>query len=249
MMSVTSLLTAAYANSPIVDGEVSAYATYRAEIWRFTDPDRCGLLPFVFEDGCTFERYTEWALDVPMFFVYRQGYLPARGTTFRQFMTAGFDGHRATIDDWALHLSTLFPEARLKRFLEVRGCDSGSLGMICALGPLCRGLLYDDTARSEATALTAGLDFAQRLELQRDVARLGLAARVGGGPRTVLELARELVDIAADGLSRERPQELGLLEPLREIVETGRTQADAVVDLWRGEPDLTRRIAALSHPV
>jgi glutamate--cysteine ligase len=249
LMSVTSLLTAIYANSPIVDGQVSEFASYRAEIWRFTDPDRCGLLPFAFEDGCMFRRYTEWALDVPMFFVYRGGYVPARGTTFRQFMHNGFDGHHATIDDWALHLSTLFPEARLKKFLEVRGCDSGSVAMICALGPLSRGLLYDSTGRSEATALTARLDFAERLDLQRDVARRGLAATLGGSSRTVGELAKELVAIAADGLRREAPDEIPLLEPLREIVETGRMPAASVVDLWQHEPDTSARIAALAHPL
>lgn len=254
VMSVTSLLTAIYANSPVVDGQVSEFSTYRGEVWRYMDPDRCGILPFVFEDGCDdhvcmFERYTSWAVDVPMFFVYRDGYLPARGTTFRQFMVEGFEGHRATMADWELHLSTLFPEARLKKFLEIRGCDAGSIGTILALGPLCRGLLYDDTARAAAVALTSELEFSQRLELQEQVARLGLGARIPGSGRSVLELSKELVAIARDGLGRVHPDELPYLEPLQEIVETGRTQADAVVDLWQSEPDLAKRIEALAYPM
>ena len=246
IMSVTSLLTGIYAASPIVDGEVSDFQTYRGEVWRFTDPDRCGLLPFVFEDGCMFEHYTEWALDVPMFFVYRNGYHAASEVTFRQFMKSGFQGHRATIDDWELHLSTLFPEARLKRFIEVRGCDVSSREMILALGPLCRGILYDDTARAEATKLTAGLSFDERLALQRDVARAGLAARVGDS--TVGELARELLAIATDGLHRTCPSEDRFLEPVREIIETGRTPADDIVDLWTSEGDMETRIQALAYP-
>ncbi|WP_428263461.1 glutamate--cysteine ligase, partial [Haliangium sp.] len=142
-MSVSPILTALYANSPIVDGADSGYQSYRSRIWRDTDPDRCGLLPFVFEDGDIFDAYTEWALDVPLFFVYRKTYLPAGGVTFRQFLHEGFQGHRATMDDWALHLSTLFPEVRMKKYLEVRGCDSGAADTVLALGPLCRGLLYD----------------------------------------------------------------------------------------------------------
>ena len=195
-----------------------------------------------------FELYTRWALDVPMFFIYRHGYRPVGGMTFRQFMTRGFEGERATLDDWALHLSTLFPEARLKKFLEVRGCDAGSLGMIYALGPLCRGLLYDQTALAEATALTASLSFAQRLQLQADVARDGLRAPVGDTRHRVSDLATDLVALAIDGLRREAPAEVPFLDPVLEIAETGRTQADAAIALWRAEPNPASRVSALAHP-
>ena len=232
-MSITSILTALYANSPIVDGAVSEYQSYRSAVWLDVDPDRCGLLPLAFEDGDLFRRYVEYALDVPMFFVARRGaYSPARGTTFRRFLADGFEGERATLNDWEIHLSTLFSEARIKRFMEVRGCDGGSHAMIVALGPLCLGLLYDDAARADATALTAGLSFGEREQLARDVCTGGLSARVAGRNHTLGDLARQLVDIAADGLSRVAPDEAGYLEPVRAIAQTGRTQADAVVDAW-----------------
>ena len=236
-MSVTSIMTAIYANSPIVDGALSDYQSYRAHVWHHTDPDRCGLLRFAFEDGDIFRAYAEYALDVPMFFVHRGDYLPVGGMTFRQFMAEGFDGARATMEDWELHLSTLFPEARIKRFMEIRGCDGGTRDMVLALAPLCRGLFYDADARASATALTAGLDFDQRQTLSEDVARRGL--RAGAGAHAVGELAKQLVAIADDGLGRTAPSERRYLEPLREIVETGRTRADIAADAWRaadGDP-------------
>lgn len=236
---ITPLLTAMYASSPIVDGQVTDYQSYRARVWLETDPDRCGLLPFVFDDVDVFEAYTQWALDVPMFFVLRDRYLPARGMTFRRFLRDGFEGERATIGDWELHLSTLFPDVRIKRFIEVRGCDAGPRDMILALAPLLCGVLYDADARSEATALTASLTIDERLALAAAVPRAGFSAPVGRTGRKVLDLARELVAIADAGLARIEPGDRGYLEPLREIVATGRTRADAIVDVWRragGEP-------------
>ena len=249
VMSVTSLLTAIFANSPVVNGRLTDYQSYRARIWLDTDPDRCGLLPFVFEDGDVFRAYTEWALDVPMFFLHRRTYRSVGGMTFRGFLRDGFEGERATLSDWALHLSTLFPEARLKQYLEVRGCDAGSFEMIAALGALGRGLLYDDTARADAIALTADLDMSDRLALWRQVPVGGLATPVGGTGRTVGDLARDLVAIAAGGVSRQEPSELHYLEPVRAIVEEGRTQADRVAELWNSRPDDTAGlIADLAYP-
>jgi glutamate--cysteine ligase len=248
-MGVTSLMTAIYANSPVVDGQLTPYQSYRSRIWLDTDPDRCGLLPFVFQDGDVFRAYAEWALDVPMFFVHRGDYRPARGITFRRFMRDGFAGERATMDDWALHLSTLFPEARLKQYMEVRGCDAGSFEMIAALGVLSSGLLYDDEARRQAIALTAGLDFATRLELLREVPRTGLATRIGTTGKTVGDLSRDLVIIAAEGVARLSPDELPFLDPVRRIVEEGRTQADRVGEIWRaGQGDIPRIIRGLAYP-
>jgi glutamate--cysteine ligase len=209
-------------------------------VWTETDPDRCGLLPFVFEDGEFFRRYCEWALDVPMFFVHREGYIPGRSLTFRSFMEHGFEGHRATMDDWGLHLSTLFPESRIKQFMEVRGCDASSIEMIVALGALAAGFLYDDVAMADAEKLTASLSFAQRVEFAEAVAREGLKAKVPGQASRALDLARELLAIAKDGLSRRDPSEIPALAPLEEIAATGRTQADAMLDLWdrhKGAPE------------
>jgi glutamate--cysteine ligase len=247
--SVTSIMTALWASSSVIEGKPSGFQSYRAWIWRDTDNARCGLSRFVFERDDVFRAYTEWALDVPMYFVYRGGYLPAGGVTFRQFLKDGWNGQRATMSDWALHLSTLFPEARLKRFIEVRGCDCGSIGMIAALAPFCRGLLYDADARAAATALTAGLSWDDRQQLADDVPRAGLAARAGAGGRTLGELARELVAIVKTGLTRVAPTALSLLEPVIEIAETGRTQADRAIDLAKAAAgDPAKLVAAMAHP-
>jgi glutamate--cysteine ligase len=248
LYSVTSILTALWACSPIVDEEISDYQSYRAWIWRDTDNERSGLLPFVFERSDAFRAYTEWALDVPMYFLYRGGYNPVpAGFTFRRFMREGLGEERALRADWALHLSTMFPEGRLKKFIEVRGCDCGSLPMIAALGPMTRGLLYDATARAAATALTAKLAFADRQRLADDVPRLGFAARAGN--HSIGDLAGELVAIARDGLSRVAPTAIPLLAPVEEIAATRRTQADAMIALWKTHAgDRAALVRVLAHP-
>jgi glutamate--cysteine ligase len=248
LYSVTSILTALYAASPIVDEKISGYQTYRAWIWRDTDNQRSGLMPFVFDRDDIFTAYTEWALDVPMYFVYRTGYhsVPA-DLTFRKFMAEGWNGEHALRADWALHLSTLFPEGRLKKFIEVRGCDCGSMPMNAALAPLMRGVLYDTTSRNAATALTAKLSFADRQRVSDEVPRTGFATRAG--THTLGELAKELVAIAKDGLSRIAPAALKLLEPVEQIASTGRTQSDHIVDVWqRHAGDRPALIKALAHP-
>ncbi len=246
--SVTSMLTALWACSPIVDGQPSGYQSYRAWIWRDTDNARAGLLPFLFDRDDVFTAYAEWALDIPMYFVYRHGYRAVPfDLTFRKFMAEGWEGEHATDADWALHLSTLFPEGRLKKFIEVRGCDCGSLEMITALAPMMRGLLYDPAARSAAIALTAGLSFAERQQLADQVPMRGFAATAGN--HTLGELSKELVKIARDGLSRVAPGSIALLEPVEAIAASGRTQADRMVELWnRHAGDLTALIRALAHP-
>ncbi|MEZ4401858.1 MAG: glutamate-cysteine ligase family protein [Kofleriaceae bacterium] len=248
LLAVTPILTALYAASPIVDGKPSGYQSYRAHIWRHTDNARAGLLRFGFERDDVYRAYAEWALDVPMYFLHRGGYrtVPA-DLTFRRFMRDGHAGERATRADWALHLSTLFPEARMKKYMEVRGCDCGSFPMITALGPLCRGILYDADARAAATALTGGLAWDARQELADAVPRTGLATRVG--TTTIGALARELVAIATAGLRRLGATTEGLLDPVRAIAASGRTQADEILDVWArtgGEP--AKVIAALAHP-
>ena len=206
------------------------------------------MVPFVFGRQDVFKGYTEWALDIPMYFIYRGGYrrVPA-DLTFRKFMREGFGGEHATHEDWALHLSTLFPEGRLKKFIEVRGCDCGSLEMIAALAPMMRGLLYDVDARAAATALTAGLDFAQRQQLCDDVPTQGFQARAGS--HTLGELAKELVAIAKAGLAKLAPGSLSLLDPVEEIAQSGRTQADKIIDIWNAHAgDRKALIKALAHP-
>ncbi len=246
--SVTPLLTALWAASPIVDEKVSGFQTYRAWIWRDTDNARAGIMPFVYERDDIFTAYTEWALDVPLYFIYRGGYVPVPpGLTFRQYMQNGFQGQRATMEDWALHLSTLFPEGRLKKFIEVRGCDCGSMPMIQALGPMMRGLLYDETARTAATQLTAGLAFSERQRVADEVPRSGFATRIGN--HTVGELAKQLVAISQDGLSRLAPASVPLLAPVEAIATSGRTQADEIIEIWqRHAGDRKALIAALAHP-
>jgi glutamate--cysteine ligase len=248
LYSVTSILTALYAASPIVDEKLSGYQTYRAWIWRDTDNQRAGFVPFVFDREDIFTAYTEWALDVPMYFVYRTGYhrVPA-DLTFRKFMAEGWNGEHAMRADWALHLSTLFPEGRLKKFIEVRGCDCGSMPMNAALAPLIRGLLYDPTARAAATALTAKLSYADRLALADAIPRAGFAARAGA--HTIGELAKQLVAIAKDGLTRVAPTAVSLLQPVEAIAESGRTQSDHIVEIWqRHAGDRPALIKALAHP-
>lgn len=234
--------SALFANSPLVADTDSGFATRRVEIWRDTDPDRCGLLPFVFDPEFGYRRYTEWALDVPMFFVVRDGTYHALGrTTFRQFLEDGVEvdglAFQATLQDWDLHLTTLFPEVRLKRFLEVRGADAAPAPFICALPALWKGVLYDGQSTREAIALVSDWDTEQRLEALSAVARDGLRARVAG--EAVVELARELLRIADAGLQRihERGEtesdERSFLQPLWERVEDGRSLSDLVLDAWR----------------
>lgn len=247
LMSVTQILTALWAASPIVDEQVSGFQSYRAHIWRDTDNDRAGLLRFAFERDDVYRAYVEWALDVPMYFVYRGGYQPVKGLTFRRFMAEGWNGQRANREDWGLHLSTLFPDARMKKYMEVRGCDCGSMPMNAALAPLCDGLLYDETSRAAAIALTAGLSWEERQVLSDEVPRRGLATAVG--KTTVGALARELVTIARDGLGRVQPDVRGLLDPVAEIAESGRTQADRIVELWHAhDGDKAALVRALAHP-
>jgi glutamate--cysteine ligase len=248
LYSITSILTALWACSSIVENRVSDYQSYRAWIWRDTDRARSGMLPFVFDRDDIFAAYTEWALDVPMYFVYRHTYVrvPA-DLTFRKFMREGWNGEHATRSDWALHLSTLFPEGRLKKFIEVRGCDCGSLEMIAALAPMMRGLLYDTTARTAATALTAGMSFADRQRLADEVPKQGLAARAGS--HNLGELAKELVAIAKDGLGRVAPASVSLLAPVEAIASSGRTQADRMIEIWkRHAGDRVALVRALAHP-
>ena len=239
-LGVTPIVSAIFANSGLSEGKANGYVSRRLHIWQHTDPDRSGLLPIAFEEGFGYRDYVEWALDVPMFFVVHDGrYEAANGMTFRRFMAEGKGGERATLDDWARHLTTLFPEVRLKRVIEVRGADAVPPGLTCSLPALWKGLLYDAGARQAAWELVAGSSHEEREAARGDVARRGLAARFAGRP--VLELANELAAISREGLrriahaGRRDPDESGFLDSVFAQLELGASPGQVVLDRWEGE--------------
>jgi glutamate--cysteine ligase len=236
------IATAMFANSPFTEGKPNGYLSFRAAIWRDTDAARTGLLPFAFEPGMGFERYAEYALDVPMYFVKRgANYIDATGTSFRDLLKGEnprLPGERATISDWANHLSTIFPEVRLKRYLEMRGADNGPMNMICALPALWAGLLYCQPALDEAWDIVKHWTAAEREKLRTDVAKLGLNAEIRG--RRVQEIAREMLKLSRAGLTQRmqldiaNQDEAHFLDPLEDIVEKNETQAEALLKLYNG---------------
>jgi glutamate--cysteine ligase len=238
-LALSSPVTALFAASPLVDGKVSGYQSYRAACWLECDNDRCGLLPFAFTAGARFKDYVEWALDVPMFFLYRDGeYRQLDNVPFRRFLQEGIGGERATEKDWELHLSTLFPEVRLKSYVEVRQADASSRELARALPTFWRGVLYHPESRRAAWELVRDWSFDERLDLYRRTPKEGLRARIRGA--SLQTLAGELVAIAKQGLLRLGSTEgARMLEPLEEVAATGRTQADRIIDLhkqFNGEP-------------
>lgn len=243
-LALQPLATALFANSPFTERKPNGYLSYRSHIWSDTDPARTGMLPFVFDDGFGYERYADYALDVPMYFVYRDGrYLDAAGLSFRDFLDGKLSilpGELPTLDDWNDHLSTAFPEVRLKTFLEMRGADGGPWSRICALPALWVGLLYDDAALDAAWDLVKNWSMADRESLRNAVPELALDAPLPGGGK-LKDIAGEVLDIAAAGLSaRARlnssgDNETGFLEPLREIVRTGKVPAQVLLDHYEGE--------------
>lgn len=240
-MAVTPLVSAIYANSSLKEGKASGFISRRVHIWQHTDPDRCGLLPFVFDEDFGYEAYARWAFDVPLFFVVRDGhYREAGGRTFGDLVREGFEGGPATLADFDRHLTTLFPEVRIKRFMEVRGADAVPPRLTCSLPALWKGILYDDDARAGALALAGGWSVAERQAVLLDVARNGLAAEAPDG-RPVLEAARELVALADAGLrrighaGRRDPDESGFLDPVREQLAAGRSPGRVVLEHWEGD--------------
>jgi glutamate--cysteine ligase len=241
-LALQPVATALFANSPFTDGKPNGFQSYRAEIWRDTDPDRTGLLPFAFEPGMGFERYVDYALNVPMYFVYRDGrYIDAAGASFKHFLDgklAVLPGARPTLDDWADHLTTLFPDVRLKHFLEMRAADAGGFAQIWALPALWTGLLYDKEALDGALALMADWTLAERQALRDTVPRLGLNTPFRGG--SLRETAREMVGLALGGLERRARRdgsgedERKALAPLIETIEEGRSPADRLLALYHG---------------
>jgi glutamate--cysteine ligase len=243
-LALQPLATALFANSPFTEGKPNGMLSYRSHIWSDTDPARTGMLPFVFEDGFGYERYVEYMLDVPMYFVFRDGlYIDAAGQSFRDFLEGklpALPGERPTLSDWNDHLSTAFPEVRLKSFLEMRGADGGPWSRICALPALWVGLLYDQGALDAAWELVKGWSIEERQALRDSVPKLGLDAPIAGG-RKLRDIAAEVLDIASSGLaSRARlnssgDNETGFLEPLRDVVARGKTPAEDLLALYHGE--------------
>ena len=241
-LALQPIATALFANSPFTEGRPNGFLSFRSHIWTDTDPDRTGMLPFVFEDGFGFEAYADHALDVPMYFVYRDGkYIDATGQSFRSFMAGelpALPGERPTIRDWEDHLTTLFPEVRMKRFLEMRGADGGPWARLCALPALWVGLLYDGTALDAAWDLVKGWNAEERETLRASVPRTALATEFRG--RTVHDIAAEVVGIAEAGLkARGRKgttaaDETEYLEALKLIIDRGTTPAEVLLERFHG---------------
>jgi glutamate--cysteine ligase len=242
-MKLQSIATALFASSPFTEGKPNGLLSWRGDIWRDTDNRRSGVLPFVFDAGFRFDDYVEWALDVPMYFVVRDGrYHDCTHVTFRQFMDGALKGEitewEPTMGDWMNHLSTLFPDVRLKRFLEMRGADGGPWRRICALPAFWVGLLYDDAALSDAETLTADWTVDDVTAMRDEVPAKGLNAQIRG--RSVLDVARDAVAISTAGLkARNRlngdgQDESIFLQPLMEVLAKKQTMADDMLALYHG---------------
>ncbi|MGF1464440.1 MAG: glutamate--cysteine ligase [Maricaulaceae bacterium] len=256
-LALQPIATALFANSPFKDGGLSGKLSFRAHVWTDTDPDRTGTLPFVFEDGFDFERYARWALDAPMYFVRRNGvFLDASGQSFRDFLDGrlpALPGERPSLEDWEDHLSTLFPEVRLKTFLEMRGADSGPWSNICALPALWVGLLYDSSALDAAWDVCKGWDLETRERLRADTAQDGLKARIG--KFTVQDIAQEVLAIARTGLQtrakagKTSSDETEYLDHLDDIAQSGLTRAERLIEAYRGDwgEDLNRVFQASAY--
>ena len=258
-LALQPVATALFANSPFFEGKLDGHKSWRSRVWRDLDADRTGMLPFVFDDGFGFEAWVDYALDVPMYFVYRDGvYIDALGQSFRDFLAGrlpALPGETPTLGDWADHLTTIFPEARIKQFLEMRGADGGTWRRLCALPAFWVGLTYEQTALDAAWDMARGWDAETREQLRVAASVDGLAARVGN--IVMRDLARELLDIAETGLkARARPGAGGLLpdethflNALRESVDSGQGPADELIarftNDWNG--DVTRVFADYSY--
>jgi glutamate--cysteine ligase len=241
-LALQPVATAMFANSPFTEGKPNGFLSFRSEIWRDTDPDRSGMLPWAFEPGMGFERYVDYALSVPMYFVKRgDHYIDVAGQSFRDLMEgrlSALPGERATISDWANHISTIFPEVRLKRYLEMRGADGGPWRRLPALPAYWAGILYDDDALDAAWNLVKPWTAGERQKLRDDVPKLGFAATIAG--RDVLQLAKATLALAQEGLTRRRRldasgyDESRYLQPIEEYVARGITPAQELLDKFHG---------------
>lgn len=251
-LALQPVATALFANSPFFEGKPNGHKSWRSRVWRDLDAARTGMLPFVFEDGFGFERWAEYALDVPMYFVYRDGrYVDALGQSFRDFLKGelpALPGETPTLSDWADHLTTVFPEARIKKFMEMRGADGGPWRRLCALPAFWVGLMYDQTSLDAAWDLVKDWDAETREALRIGASEQGLQAKVGG--IDMHELAREVVSISEAGLKARAkpgaggliPDETHFLNALKESLESGNVPADELLARYNGDwgGDLTK---------
>ena len=243
-LAMTPIAAALFANSSLALGRPSGFVSRRLHIWQHTDPERTGLLPFAFDADFGYARYAEWALDVPMFFLVRGGaYRPMDGKTFRRFWREGHEGERANIADFERHLTTLFPEVRLKRLLELRCADAVPADLLCGVPALWKGILYDADALASARALADDWSAEQRAAIHVDASRRGLAAEVPGGRQRAIPiaaLARELTALAREGLRRQASvvggaDESSLLDPVDALLERGKSPGQIVLERWQGD--------------
>ena len=258
-LALQPVATALFANSPFFEGKPNGHKSWRSRIWRDLDPARTGMLPFFFEEGMGFERYVDYVLDVPMYFVFRDGkYINALGQSFRDFLSGqlpALPGEKPTLSDWADHMTTVFPEARVKKFIEMRGADGGPWRRLCALPAFWVGLTYDQGALDAAWDIARNWDTETREGLRVAASVDGLQAEFGGVK--MHDLAREVVAIAESGLkARARPGAGGLvpdethfLNALQESIDSGKTPADELLDKYHGDwnGDLTRIYGEYSY--
>jgi glutamate--cysteine ligase len=236
---VSPVLVALYANSPLRQGTPAGAVSFRSQVWNEVDPARCGYPEAMLDGSFSYRAWVDWALEAPLLFLRRDGGYLAPKLTFRQLLAQGYEGRPATHTDWADHLSTLFPEVRIKKVLEIRSADANGVAMTGALAALMRGLLYDATALDEAGRLLGPQTPTQHRELHARAQVHGLAALVSGR-RILADAARELVELAASGLKRLGDDDLSLLEPLREVAARGTSPAVEVLKHFERERDVAR---------
>ena len=239
-VALQPIATALFANSPFLEGTLSGWQSYRSHLWEDTDPDRCGILPFIFEPGMGFEKYTEYALDVPMYFIYRDGrYIDVSGASFRDFLAGELPGHHdelPSLNDWSDHLTTIFPEVRLKNYLEMRGADGGPWRRLCALPALWVGLLYDSDSQAAAWDLVRNWSIEEHQMLRKTVPKHALNTEFRG--QKLSNIATEVLDIATTGLKArgivdsEGKDEADFLNTLMEIAERGFSPAEELSQLF-----------------
>ncbi len=249
-MGLTPIFIAMFANSPICDGQLNGYRSFREHIWTDTDKARSGMLKFAFSPDVSFDHYVEYALDVPMYFIIRnKNYIDMTGTTFRQFLTYGRNGERATLEDWHDHLTTLFPETRIKRYIEVRCADSQPPELMPALSAIVKGAFYEPDCLDAAWDLVKDWTWDERMQAYLDSHKDALATRIRR--YSLLDLAKELFKIASEGLRRQKmfnalgEDETIYLEPLNKPLSLGKCPADLVIEKWEGElqQDIRKLIA------
>ena len=250
-LALQPIAAALFANSPFLDGKPNGFLSFRSEVWRDTDNARAGMLPFVFEAGMSFERYVDYALDVPMYFVMRDGkFINTAGESFRAFLEGRLPqlpSQKPVMKDWADHLTTIFPEVRLKKYLEMRGADSGLAPKLSALPAFWVGLLYDQAALDAAWDLVKHWTAEERQTLRDDVPRLALAAKLRG--RTVQDISHDVLNIARAGLGARGLNEAVFLDPLDRIAASGKTAADDLLALYHGswQGDVSKVFSACAY--